>query len=269
MKSSRCYGENKFFRQCPHYCVSSKEFAFCWEHEDQENIRLAEIEKQKVQGKFNEWIPIGAFTSNISHEDEQEEIVVNRRSLEVIAADAQNVHTEELQTPIRKAIRKLLQWGVQHRVVTERDLAMSIEYVMRSIPVKSSVQMKALEHLRHCYRWNDNTQMFGTTYPILSSVVWARVQWKNDETLIERFFEEVSESSGLCLNGNMSRLMNCFGGLDSEMSAQSVTTVLSMEQVGHKFNCIRDSVDKERLALSILQESSIPESEWQEWIDNL
>jgi hypothetical protein len=75
----------------------------------------------------------------------------------------------------------------------------------------------------NCYQFTDNTKMFGTTYPNLASWVWARIHQAHDhrDTLIQRFYEEVSESAGECLNGNMVRLMNVFAALDPELSYQS------------------------------------------------
>jgi hypothetical protein len=141
-----------------------------------------------------------------------------------LAEDDQNVHTPEVQVGMNAVIRKLEEWAHQKGIRTERDLAGTI---VRQIRDPNIVQRQALEHLMHCYRWNDNTVMFGVTYPKLASWVWARIQLPHPdrELLQERFFEEVAASSGQCLNGNMVRLMNTFASIDSELSFQSAPSV--------------------------------------------
>ena len=113
--------------------------------------------------------------------------------------------------------------------------------------------------------------MFGVTYPQLASWVWARVTRENEnrELLMERFFEEVEESSGQCLNGNMARLMNVFSAIDIEMSPQQIG--LTREQVQNLiFNCVNkyeNIEDAIKETKSILFQGNIPSSEWKSWID--
>jgi hypothetical protein len=157
-----------------------------------------------------------------------------------LAEDDQNVHTPEVQVGMNAVIRKLEEWARQHGVRTERDLAGTI---LRTLADPNIVQRQALEHLMHCYRWNDNTVMFNVTYPQLASWVWARIQrpHAHRDLLFERFFEEVAASTGQCLNGNMVRLMNTFASIDAELSFQSAP-----------------SFEHEMTALSKLVEEGLP-----------
>lgn len=103
----------------------------------------------------------------------------------------------------------------------------------------SRQEMEAIDQIQHCYEFSGDIRMFGgITYKELASYVWARVHCADNtascDTLVQRFLEEVYESRGKCLNGNMTRLMNVFAGVDEAMSVQSVSSVVPREQVQQK-----------------------------------
>ena len=218
MQSRRCYGETKFFRQCPRYVAAiTLEPCFCYEHVDQRSVRLEEIRNQKNDGQDEiSWAPLGFFETNRPKKTKIKHISDER--LRELTSDDQNVHTAEVQQGVGAAIKRLRAWARTMNIKTERDLSSVVE----TSCANDHLGLRAVEHLRHCYQWNDETLMFGVTYPQLASWVWARIHLdcENKELLIQRFFEEVTESSGQCLNGNMARLMNVFAALDLEMSPQ-------------------------------------------------
>lgn len=254
--SVRCFGETKFFRQCPRYVVVDAGVAagagapcFCWEHVSQTAPRLEEVAAiRRHQNREHvadaEWAPLGAFLTNhadamggapaAQRHDDMEPIDAGVRAgrLHDLASDSQNVHTAEVQLGVNAAIGRLRQWAQAHGVTVERDLAARVAEVLGWAP--SDVHIGALQHLQHCYQWGDDTLMFGTTYPQLASWVWARVNagGENAALLRERFFEEVFESRGQCLNGNMARLMNVFAAIDPEMSPQrDMDDVMSSQEL--------------------------------------
>lgn len=272
MQSVRCFGETKFFRQCPRYiCVPKDDQAnpcFCWEHKDQREVRLEEVEMQRNNGHEDEWAPLGAYLTN------RENITdaappQNPSRLRELASDEQNVHTAEVQLGVSGAIKRLREWSETNRIKTERDLATLIASTLYSEP--DETESKALEHLSHCYQWNDDTRMFGTTYPQLASWVWARVdrEHENRDLLRERFFEEVADSSGQCLNGNMARLLNVFAAIDLEMSPQEVC--LSREQlqslVAKAVDSSKTVDDALELVYELLERASVNFDERRGWID--
>lgn len=269
-ESVRCFGETKFFRQCPRYIIrNSDKPCFCYEHIDQTQVRLEEVQVQNEMGQRPEWAPLGAFLSNLDTDETPIQPILQKNTsrLQELADDDQNVHTAEVQIGVSNAIKKLKQWA--KGVKTERDLALKIE---QSLESTEHVE-KALEHLRHCYQWNDETCMFGVTYPQLASWVWARVtrEHENRELLMERFFEEVEESTGQCLNGNMARLMNVFAAIDVEMSPQQIG--MSKEQVQHfiskavtNASCLEEAYAQVK---SILNDGGIPEHEWNSWLKSI
>ena len=90
----------------------------------------------------------------------------------------------------------------------------------------SKIEKDCIDHLNRVYSIDDKESVLGITFPILSSWVWNRVLMTEDisrrEELVKRFVEEMAESKGLCLQGNLTRLMNVFSGLDAEVSLQEV-----------------------------------------------
>jgi hypothetical protein len=102
---------------------------------------------------------------------------------------------------------------------------------LKSNTVKNDIQFTKIEkdcidHLNRVYSVDDTETVLGITFPVLSSWVWNRVIKTEDKSrkdeLVKRFIEEMAESKGLCLQGNLTRLMNVFSGLDAEMSIQEV-----------------------------------------------
>jgi hypothetical protein len=90
----------------------------------------------------------------------------------------------------------------------------------------SKIEKDCIDHLNRVYSIDDKESVLGITFPVLSSWVWNRVLMTEDisrrEELVKRFVEEMAESKGLCLQGNLTRLMNVFSGLDAEVSLQEV-----------------------------------------------
>jgi len=92
--------------------------------------------------------------------------------------------------------------------------------------ILSKTEKDCLDHLNRVYSIDDKESVLGITFPILSSWVWQRVVQTQDverrSELVKRFVEEMAESKGLCLQGNITRLINVFSGLDAEVSLQDV-----------------------------------------------
>ena len=211
MNSVRCRGENKFFQRCPRYIMTDADEALCWEHV----APVARVHEPISHAR--EWQPI-RVTKDVLPEVRQVTAASDR--LKELVSDEENVHTPEVQVGMNLVIRKLEEWAKKHNIQKSKDLAVD---VLNATPNPTPVQSRAIEHLMNCYQFTDTTKMFGTTYPYLASWVWSRIHQHHEhkDTLIQRFYEEVSESAGECLNGNMVRLMNVFAALDPDLSYQS------------------------------------------------
>ena len=272
MKGVRCFGETKFFKRCPRHIVYQEEPSFCWEHINQRDIRNEEILKQKEHlTEELEWAPLGAFSSNYLDDYAQAEITETR--LFDISLDDQNVHTQEIQQSVGKSLKNLSEWATLNKIKTEKNLH---RVILSSIIIETDdIVSRALAHIEHCYQWNDNTTMFGTTYPQLASWVWARVNFNSDlkSILQERFFEEVAESEGMCLNGNMARLMNVFAAIDVEMSPQETRLSIDREEMQRSIclvlkdtSDLTEALDKVK---NLLRLGQVPQSEFRFWLQSV
>lgn len=294
-KSCRCFGETKFFRQCLRYIVVEEEvcICYCWEHEYQRDVRLEEQEMKvkhvEKQTNVDNWEPIGAYVSN------REELLLDaaatsslmleeakekeNRRLADFADDEQNVHTPEIQFGVNESIKKLKRWALNNGFGIQKDLLTTIQKTFLVEP--SEIECQALEHIAHCYQWNDETSMFAVTYPQLASWVWARVdrEHENRELLRMRFFEEVSESAGQCLNGNMARLINIFAAIDPEMSPQDCggeeknEDFISKEQlqylISSKLKECKEYMSAKKAVEALLKQARIPLQNWEDWLESV
>jgi hypothetical protein len=235
---------------------------FCWEHCDQEKIRNEEVSAMRLQNLEEEWAPIGAFLSNRT-------IQKTDFRLRDLANDDQNLHTSEGQLKVNDSIKILRKWADENNVKLQRDLVMHIKSTKHD---HRFCENEALEHLAHCYLWNDDTKMFGVTYPQLASWVWARVSrdHENRDLLMDRFFEEVTESSGQCLNGNMARLINVFSAIDLEICPE-VDLKITKEDL-QTFISKSLKLPKEKALLEIkefLEKTDFSIEEKNEWYENV
>ena len=121
-------------------------------------------------------------------------------------------------------------WRGSMKTVSSLSLKSQSAKANESLKLKayspSKIEKDCIDHLNRVYSIDDKESVLGITFPILSSWVWNRVLMTEDisrrEELVKRFVEEMAESKGLCLQGNLTRLMNVFSGLDAEVSLQEV-----------------------------------------------
>jgi hypothetical protein len=248
-------GETKFFKQCSRIVVGDSP-AFCWEHAPQERVRANEQSE-------GEWRPIGAYPLKPASDE------TNPARLKALAVDDQNVHTPEVQGGVSAAIRKLWTWAQSQKIKTEHDL---VSTILKKIKyAQNATQAAALAHLRACYSYHDDTLMFGVTYPMLASWVWARILHSKNDVLMDRFFEEVKDSAGQCLNGNMARLMNVFAAIDEDLSPQDAQPEVSKESlqvlVAKAVDSDMDLSELMNAVQTLLQKAGVPTEEWGIWID--
>lgn len=184
-------------------------------------------------------------------------------TLTTFTRDKENVHTKLIQQSVQTSIQRILEWGKD--IPTAPNLP---EEVLSKIPIEpSTVQMHAYNHLLECYDVTDSMVMFDTTYPRLCTLVWHRV--KDNEHLLSRFFEEVSESSGLCLNGNMARLMNVFAGIDEDFSPQQKHLSKSQFQELISRSLHLDPAECMRKVLELCVEAELSPEATEEWIKQI
>ena len=264
-KSVQCHGKTNQ-KRCTrsvlidHY--ESEMEVLCWEHQDLLLHKIAESKISKPK----------------TFEMQVQKKKVER--LQELSLDEENVHTPEVNSLLQKSIENLKRWAQAHKIKTEKSLSETIETYLLSNEGRvwrgHSKVFGALLHLRECYFLEDDMVLLKVTYPQLSSWVWNRIIQTKDYDkkmlLLERFFEEVFESTKLCLNGNMARLMNVFACVDEEIHPQDGSKVYTPEilqtsiyQIIHNLEWdIDEMVHKIR---TVLFEAQLPLESWGDWID--
>ena len=261
--SRKCTG-TKDGKQCARSVVvdssMNEDAVLCWEHQDLLLHKLAEKRPAKTF-----FVQVKKKTS---------------KTLSDLAKDEENVHTPEINSLLIKSIENLKLWATEKKIKVQYNLCDTIETYLLSNQGRewrghSNVQ-GALNHLRECYSIKDDLALLGVTYPQLSSWVWGRIMSTLDEDkqrlLLERFFEEVFESTKLCLNGNMARLINVFACIDDEINPQDGSKVYTPEILQTSIYNIIQNVKYEIDEMiheirTILYDAKVPLDSWGDWID--
>ena len=181
-----------------------------------------------------------------------EKITTSR--LKQLSLDEQNVHTPEVQNKVLISIRLLKSWASISKVDSAIHNLPAIiagfysaffefsenKEIVLYLKKNNEVIKDAIGHLYECYDTSDSVEMFGFTYPQVTSWVWCRITRSGVDKgtkiqLLFRFLEEIADSKGQCLNGNIARLIAVFDGLDFEISetSKTETDTISAEQLQH------------------------------------
>lgn len=251
----KCPGKDKFGKECTVYLRPNE--TFCWKHMENENNN---------NNNNND-------NHNKNNKKQKLNLKIDNKRLETLANDDENVHTPEIQIPLIRKLKELQSYAKGMKINAELYLPDMIASMIEPEEINVTTEL-ALEHLRHCFQQIDSTKIFDLTYQEVCTYVWFRINYmfqENEEKLKllrERFFQEVSESIGQCLNGNIARLMNVFSGVDDEMSIQFAT--ITKDQF---VNLLLENIDllTPEMAMQrcyqLLQKAQIPEDEWGYWID--
>jgi len=240
----RCPGVDKFKNQCNVYLRPNEKF--CWKHIVQERDDPPPVPTP---------------------------IKIDTKRLEKLANDDQNVHTPEIQIPLIHAVNRLLSWGRGMKINDDLSLPTLIQSTIEPSEINLTAEL-AIEYINNIFQSNDETEIFGSNYKEICLFVWIRLNYRFQEDteklmlLRTRFFQEVSESIGQCLNGNIARLINVFSGVDSEMSIQlaSITKEQFIELLLDKLDLLTPEMAMQR-TYQLLLKAQIPEDEWGPWID--
>jgi hypothetical protein len=182
--------------------------------DDDENIHTIEIQRPLVQAitTLRKWAESKKLVMEPHLDETVESFLTHRSTLESAPTKPKSNYTESIVSEFWK--------GSTH------TLSSQSKSVVKTVFVPTQVQKDCIDHLRRVYSVDDKESVLGITFPLLSTWVWHRVISTEDkerrDELVTRFVEEMAESKGLCLQGNLTRLMNVFSGFDAEVSLQDV-----------------------------------------------
>lgn len=192
--------------------------------DDDENIHTIEIQRPLIQAISA--LRLWADSNNLKPEQDLGK-TVHDFLLKQKQDQDKDTNTKVIEKPKKELTETIVNefWrGSMKTVSSLKQQTTNISSGKEYLP--SKIEKDCIDHLNRVYSIDDKESVLGITFPVLSSWVWNRVLMTKDglrrEELVKRFVEEMAESKGLCLQGNLTRLMNVFSGMDAEVSLQEV-----------------------------------------------
>jgi len=193
--------------------------------DDDENIHTIEIQRPLIQAisALRLWADSNKLKPELDLGKTVHDFLLKQKQ-----DQDKNTNTKVIAKPKKEVTETIVNefWRGSMKTVSslkKQDISLSQNLNLKE---PSKIEKDCIDHLNRVYSIDDKESVLGITFPVLSSWVWNRVLMTQDglrrEELVKRFVEEMAESKGLCLQGNLTRLMNVFSGLDAEVSLQEV-----------------------------------------------
>ena len=198
------------------------------------------------------------FYLQVQHQAQQVAIVSAASDLQVLALDKQNIHTKAVNALASISMKFLLDTLVpeDQDTLTELETAWS-----------SKDKKKVLKDIGKWYGMETCVTESDWLYKRMLDGLWVFIkQHKEIDELVERLWEEASESVGLCCQGHISRLANVLVGFTEEVKAEvSVGEILQqrMSVISAKDIELEDKVSE---AHAVFEELNIPIENRDVWI---
>jgi len=185
--------------------------------------------------------------------------------LQTIAADTQNVHTTLVTQQTNTGLKKILEAIVP---VDPCTLSLILRAFMNIYKVKKMDTFLAMMmdantwyNTQSCRKEND------WLYKNVLDGAWVLIQdSEHKDALTKRLYEEMRESTGLCCDGHITRLINVFVGFDTVFE----TPISRGEIIQNKMSAIAmrdDSLDEKIRAANLeFDELGVLAEERQQWL---
>jgi hypothetical protein len=196
--------------------------------------------------------------------------VLPSAALHTFHSDPQNIHTPMATRPTEQALAIIMAWPSEP--TGSGSILFSRIVSLSEIPSRSmsglSIWSELIHDMSYCVSFG---LLYGTVLRHILIKIGSYSKEIQDE-LIKRLIEEISEGSGLCDQGKMTRLVNVLRGFEPEIDA-CVSPVPSREEFQNRIAMIPKSslpvsMQKE-LAIQLMDECLIPEGERDSWLTAL
>jgi hypothetical protein len=177
--------------------------------------------------------------------------------------DNQNVHTVAAVQQTKDVVDRVL------RIAVPEDYRSPSLKTMGEIVLSCPMTKKAAQQFTAKYCMDEDIYEYGAgIYARVADSVWQYIKNSPDkESLCRIFADEMSDSIGMCAQGNLTRLCNVLAGYLEGVNMQS-----QAEKLQNKMARIAELENAaERLAQgrSVLRELNVPAVEWNNWLDAL
>lgn len=179
--------------------------------------------------------------------------------LQRIALDKQNVHTKEVAQQMNDGTKYLLRIPVPDYQDTLAE--MTVKWTNK----KPAQLTRVMADVKKWYKKKTVVNADDYLYERMLDGLWVRV--KDDPELLQRLWEELSESVDKCCQGHLSRLTNVLVGFTDEVKAEIPVGELlqhKMSAIAAKDASVESKVEEAR---GVLEELKVPMAERSAWIE--
>lgn len=185
-----------------------------------------------------------------------------KSDLHALALDSQNVHTKAVATQTSATMELLLNVPVPEAQQTLKEI--KVAWGDRKGSKRVREDMKAWYRVKTCRQADDRL------YRRLLDGVWARIQLHEHKTeLVERLWQECSESVKMCCEGHLSRLCSVLVGFDADAKQEAPKGELLQERIARIAELEIPVEHKVIQAWTVFEELGIPMDQRMPWVDAL
>ena len=191
-----------------------------------------------------------------------------RRDLQILARDAQNVHTQAVSNQTNEAMNKLMSVDVPREQQTEKSMTRAWLMILT---VSWNDMLRTLDDVNKWFNTKTCRSVDDNLYRKLLRGVVATINRTDDEMrpeLYKRLWEECYESVGMCCEGHITRLCNVMVGFDSAYPAPAVPLG---ELIQQKMAAIAgfdvSTEEKQRQANQWFDENNVPAGQRTAWLE--
>lgn len=182
--------------------------------------------------------------------------------LQRLALDNQNVHTKEVNQQTSDAQKYLLETSVPNGQMT-------VDEIWSAWSGKDTKQRKkVVKDIEKWYETADCVKQNDWLYKRMLDGLWARIKvHKEKDELLQRLWEEASESVKMCCQGHLSRLANVLVGFTDEVKAEIPVGEILQNKIALIAGLDVSVEHKVGEAWAVFEELNIPMEERQTWIE--
>jgi len=195
---------------------------------------------------------------------------VNLRNL---STDRQNVHTATVSRRANEFQKKILELGGNDARKTTAPTMCMANWLLSKHVVFAEVPALSADILKY-YSMKSVISRDDWLYRRLFNAVFQIIQHTDDEDgkrkeLMKRFSEECKESTGMCVQGHLTRLCNVFAGFDDDLSPPVPVEEILQQKIG-AISLMEVSVEEKlRLAAELFAELKVPDADQVVWREAL
>lgn len=220
-------------------------------------VRVAYEEGNITEAARDQLIPMLENLWNWGNRFNAPAVVQPRSELQKLALDKQNVHTKAVTDQTTELEKYLSKTPIPQTQDT-----------LKEIQTLWSNRQNFKKVFNDIKRFYNDVIIPDFHYKRLLDSLWATIQaHEHKQELLERLWEETSESLNMCWQGHITRLCNVMVGFTDEAKAVIPLGELLQNKMAMISQLDADTSEKIRQANEFFNEHEIPQTERQAWIE--